>query len=109
MDGVGMLDVSVGLAIAAHDLAAVVDPVGSGCLGARDVDGGEPAGPVAQEAVGGVAGLLLGAGDLAAVVECGRCGLGDGRGASNLVTRPRSVGTPGRRCGDGSAPGPGTS
>jgi hypothetical protein len=65
-----------GVAVLAHDLAVVVDPLGLGALGPGRVDLGEPAPLVEQEAAGGAAdGLLVGADDLAAVVEVDR---GDG-------------------------------
>ena len=60
------------VAVEAYDLAAIVDPVGLGSLGARDIDRGEPAALVPDERalLAGVDDVL--AHDLAAIVDaCG--------------------------------------
>src|SRR6266545_5769659 len=66
LDVVGA-DVAAGVAVDADDLAAVVDPLGLGPLGAGHVDVGEPA-PVQPQAVRRPAGIGEGPHDLAAVV-----------------------------------------
>ena len=58
-----------GVAVGAHDLAAVVELDGLGALGAGDVDAGEAVATVEQEAVVDAVLVLVLADDLAAVVE----------------------------------------
>jgi hypothetical protein len=90
-----------GVAIGAYDLASVVDLDGLGALGAGDVDAGEAAAPVEQEAVVDAVLVPVLADDLAVVVDPhGGDALGGGRGqvgrdgdravAAPLQQEPRS-------------------
>ena len=70
----GYLCVGADVAVHARDLATVVDLLSSGPPGSRDVDGGDPAAPVAHEAVVPLA-VVVAARDVATVVDAQRGGL----------------------------------